>query len=98
MQCLYFWNSTVPELEATVGDLFIAGAETTTTTLMWAFPLLATHPDIQNKLYEEIETTVGTQRLPALQDKTNLVNVEAFYMEVLRFVLQTLNNFVLENI
>lgn len=30
-------------------DLFIAGTETTATTLQWALLLMATHPDIQGE-------------------------------------------------
>ena len=73
------------ELAATSADLFIAGTETTTTTLLWCLPLLASHPDIQTRMFDEIEKNVGTERLPAVQDKVNLVYVEAFYMEILRY-------------
>jgi cytochrome P450 len=38
-----------------LADLFIGGAETTPTTLSWAFMYLAEHPDVQEKCYKEIE-------------------------------------------
>ena len=50
-------------------DLFQAGLETTSTTLTWTFLLLALHPEVQEKLYEEIVEVVGTSRLPGLEDK-----------------------------
>lgn len=37
-------------------DLFVAGTETTTTTLDWAFLYLAEFPHIQKKCQEELET------------------------------------------
>ena len=71
-------------LAAVIADLFIAGSETTTTTLRWSLVLLASHPDVQERLYQEINDTIGTEKLPSVQDRTNLKYVEAFYMEVLR--------------
>ena len=50
-------------------DLFIAGVETTSTSLTWAFLLLALNPEVQEKLYEEIQEKVGNSRLPVLKDK-----------------------------
>ena len=83
---LSFFPSSVHELAATTADLFIAGAETTATALLWSLPILATYPDIQNKMFEEVIKHVGTERLPTVHDKPNLACVEAFYMEVLRLV------------
>jgi len=50
-------------------DLFLAGAETTSTTLTWVFLILAVHPEVQEKLYAEIKAVVGNSRLPGLNDK-----------------------------
>ena len=36
-------------------DLFIGGMETTSTTLLWTFLYLLHHPDIKEKVYEEID-------------------------------------------
>ncbi|KAK3607504.1 hypothetical protein CHS0354_031126 [Potamilus streckersoni] len=71
-------------LSAIVMDLFIAGTETTSTTVTWASFYLATRPDIQTRIFEEIKGNVGTERLPSMQDRQNLVYTEAFIMEVLR--------------
>jgi len=62
------WLS-VENLKYTMLDLFIAGAETTSTTLTWEFLLLALNPEKQQKLYEEIKRVVGTSRLPSLTDR-----------------------------
>ncbi|KAL3862693.1 hypothetical protein ACJMK2_008646 [Sinanodonta woodiana] len=50
-------------------DLFLAGTETTSTTVNWASFYLATRPDIQSRIFEEIKGIVGTERLLSLQEK-----------------------------
>ncbi|KAK3581753.1 hypothetical protein CHS0354_035084 [Potamilus streckersoni] len=65
-------------------DLFVAAIETTSTTVTWASFYLATRPDIQSRIFEEIKANVGTDRFPSMQDKQSLVYTEAFIMEVLR--------------
>ena len=42
-------------------DLFIAGMETTTTSLMIIFLQLLHHPDVQKKVQEEIDSVITTQ-------------------------------------
>jgi cytochrome P450 len=36
-------------------DLFLAGMETTSTSLMWTFLYLVHHPDIQEKVHKELD-------------------------------------------
>ncbi|WAR19216.1 CP2U1-like protein [Mya arenaria] len=81
-------------LASLIADLFIAGSETTTTTLRWALVCLVEHPDKQERMFAEIEHHVGSSRLPSVQDKADLTYVEAFYMEVLRYcVITIIGNF-----
>lgn len=42
------------------------------------------HPDVQNKGQEEIDSVIGTNRLPNLEDRRSLPYVEAIYREVMR--------------
>ena len=53
---------------ATLLDLFIAGSETTSTTLMWAFFLLAQHPESQEKIAKEVKGRVGSREV-LLEDR-----------------------------
>lgn len=50
-------------------DLFVAGAETTSTTLTWAFLILALNPEKQDKVFKEIKAVVGLSRHVSLTDR-----------------------------
>ncbi len=50
-------------------DLFVAGGETTATTLRWGVLLLASYPEIQQKLQNEIDAVVGKERRPTMDDR-----------------------------
>ena len=47
----------------------MAGGETTATTLRWAVLLLSYYPDVQKQLQTEIDTVVGKERQPTLEDR-----------------------------
>jgi cytochrome P450 family 2 subfamily J len=68
-----------------VFDLFLAGAETTSTTLQWTFLYLAIFFEVQKKLQAEIMKVVGNSRLPCLSDRPNMPYTEAVIHEVLRY-------------
>ncbi|CAL8111339.1 unnamed protein product [Orchesella dallaii] len=71
-------------LKAIVVDLFEAGNETTSNTLLWLMLYLSHHPGVQQKLIEEILSVVGKERQPSLSDRASLPYTEAVLMEVLR--------------
>ncbi|ESO91942.1 hypothetical protein LOTGIDRAFT_121674 [Lottia gigantea] len=72
-------------LMCTILDLFIAGSDTTATTLDWAFLYLIHKPDVQTKCQKEIENVVGFGRRVKWADKPTLVYCAATLMEVQRF-------------
>jgi cytochrome P450 len=51
--------------------LFLAGYETTANLLAWTWWLLATHPDAENKLHQELDLTLGG-RAPTMEDLPRL--------------------------
>ncbi|OWF48571.1 Cytochrome P450 1A1 [Mizuhopecten yessoensis] len=71
-------------LTTSVMNLFAAGTDTTATIIRWAIIYLIHNKPIQDKLRQEIETVVGTSRLPSLGDKPSMHYYEAFITEVLR--------------
>ncbi|KAJ8248144.1 hypothetical protein GJAV_G00238810 [Gymnothorax javanicus] len=75
---------TDDHLLMTVGDIFGAGVETTTTVLKWTVVFLIHHPEVQRKIQEEIDCKIGMNRHPKLSDRGNLTYLEATIREVLR--------------
>ncbi|XP_025098460.1 cytochrome P450 2J2-like isoform X2 [Pomacea canaliculata] len=71
-------------LRKVVMDLFTAGTETTSTTIRWAITYFLHHPDVKDRCYEEIHRVVGTERVPTIRDRPELVYMEATILEVLR--------------
>ncbi|XP_059926562.1 vitamin D 25-hydroxylase [Gadus macrocephalus] len=68
-----------------VGELIIAGTETTTNTLRWAMLYMALYPNIQERVHQEIDSVLVNGRAPSLEDKQRMPYVEAVLHEVLRF-------------
>ncbi|XP_005100937.1 cytochrome P450 2C15 [Aplysia californica] len=65
-------------------NLFLAGTETTSTTIVWFYLFMIHHPDILTKVYEEIEDVVGRERAPSMLDKPKLNYLNACIMETQR--------------
>ena len=76
-----------PQIVQIIGDLFTAGTETTATTLKWALVYMLNHPDIQEKVHNEIFDVIGLERPPTMRDKPNLPYTEACVLETQRMAL-----------
>ncbi|CAH2322468.1 steroid 17-alpha-hydroxylase 17,20 lyase [Pelobates cultripes] len=75
---------TKDHLLMTVGDIFGAGVETTSTVLKWAVAYLLHYPEVQLKIQEELDAQVGFERYPLISDRGKLHYLEATIAEVLR--------------
>jgi cytochrome P450 len=63
--------------------LFLAGHETTASTLSWAWWLLAQNPAVEARLHEELDAVLG-DRPPSLEDTPRLVYTGHVVTEALR--------------
>ncbi|XP_036407372.1 cytochrome P450 2U1-like [Megalops cyprinoides] len=70
-----------------IGDLFVAGTDTTTNTILWTLLYMCMYPDIQEKVQVEIDSVIGPDRVPSLTDKARLPFTEATIMEVQRMTV-----------
>ena len=74
----------IDNLKVTLFDLFLAGSETTSTSLTWAALYMVRYPEIQTRVQQELDQVVGLDRLPSMKDKTDLPYTEAVIMEIQR--------------
>ncbi|PIN13204.1 Cytochrome P450 CYP2 subfamily [Handroanthus impetiginosus] len=65
-------------------DLFLGGTDTTSVALQWAMAELLNHPSSLKKLQDEIDTTVGLNKLVDESDIPNLPYLQAVVKETLR--------------
>jgi cytochrome P450 len=63
--------------------LFLAGHETTSLALSWTWYLLATHPEVEERLATEVRTVLGG-RLPSFDDLPRLRYTEGVVRESMR--------------
>ncbi|XP_071446807.1 methyl farnesoate epoxidase-like [Hetaerina americana] len=77
-------NYNDAQLVAICMDLFMAGSETTSKTLGFAFLFLITHKEVQMRARAELDAVVGRDRAPTLGDRSRLPYTEAVVLESLR--------------
>ncbi|XP_056297234.1 cytochrome P450 2G1-like [Pseudoliparis swirei] len=73
-------------LVSTVLNLFLAGTETTSSTLRFALSVLIKYPKIQVKMQQEIDTVIGQQRCPYMEDRKSLSFTDSVLHEIQRLM------------
>ena len=74
----------VDSLTAIIHELFFAGTATSSTTIQWFVACMASHLEVQEKLFQEVEAVVGDGKL-TLRHLKELNYLMAVQFEVQRF-------------
>ena len=80
----FFGQRGRTNLEQNMLELFGAGANPVATTLSFCFLYLAKNPEMQDRIFKEIEDNVGLDVTVTLEDQQRLPYTTAFIHEVLR--------------
>ncbi|GJJ06153.1 hypothetical protein Clacol_000342 [Clathrus columnatus] len=79
----------VTEEEITIrdiaGNIYMAAIDTTESALQMVFMAMLLYPDVQRKAQAELDTFLGTDKLPSLDDRKHLPYIEALIKETLRW-------------
>lgn len=67
------------------GNLFGAGSDTSSSTLVTFVLACCAFPEVLPKAWEELDRVVGPYRSPSWDDEPNLPYVKAFVKEVFRW-------------
>lgn len=71
------------QLRDEVASLYFAGYSTSSNTLLWAFYLVAKHPEVAERLWDEVDTNLG-KRTPTVADLPKLPYSQMILSETLR--------------
>lgn len=75
---------TEANLVQVIIDLFIAGSDTSTIALCWALLYMMAHPEIQERVQEELDTVVGPSHVICYEDRKILPFTNAVIHETQR--------------
>merc|ERR1719362_2092194 len=74
---------TENQLTVILSDLFLAGSETTGKSLEWACLFMLLNPEVQEKVFEEIDSEIGDDQVTA-NHRPKLPYTEATLFEIWR--------------
>ncbi|CAH1783208.1 unnamed protein product [Owenia fusiformis] len=72
------------QLNMSIEDMFQAGTETTTSSLIWIIVYMLHYPEVQERMRSEIHSVIGLERMPSMRDKTMMPYTEAVMSEIQR--------------
>jgi cytochrome P450 len=79
------YNLRKQEIASLAGNLFGAGSDTSSSTLITFVLACCAFPEVLPKAWEELDRVVGQHRSPSWEDEPELVYTKAFVKEVFRW-------------
>ncbi|KAI0372684.1 cytochrome P450 [Pilatotrama ljubarskyi] len=79
------FNDTEEMCRGAAATAYAGGADTTHTAIHLFFLIMATHKEAQAKAQAELDSVIGSDRLPTFSDRTSLPFMNALIKEVLRW-------------
>ncbi|RDA84575.1 hypothetical protein CP532_1126 [Ophiocordyceps camponoti-leonardi (nom. inval.)] len=76
---------TIDDIKGAAATVFIAGLDTTWSSMLVMVLILTLHPEVQAKAQKAIDDVVGRDRLPCFEDRPRLPYLERFLQETLRW-------------
>ncbi|CAO3576608.1 unnamed protein product [Absidia cylindrospora] len=74
------------DILVTMSDLIVAGTDTISVSIRWAFAILTHHMDVQDKICKELDAFITTyQRLPSFADREHLPYMTSVQRECMRY-------------
>ncbi|GLB41889.1 putative cytochrome p450 [Lyophyllum shimeji] len=78
-------STNIKRIQAAAAIQYIAGAETTSSTVSFFFLAMVLYPQCQIQAQKEIDAVIGSDRLPEPHDRENLPFLERLLQETLRW-------------
>ncbi|KAI6220893.1 (pine wood nematode) hypothetical protein [Aphelenchoides fujianensis] len=72
------------QLQNVAFDAYVAGQETTAATVTWILAYLIRHPEVQERVHEEMDRVIGSGRLVTMADRLQLPFTNAVILEATR--------------
>ncbi|KAG5800528.1 hypothetical protein H9Q69_000415 [Fusarium xylarioides] len=79
-------EETEAAIKQTAAVMYAGGADTTVSSIRGFVLAMLLFPEVQRKAQQEIDSVVGTERLPQFEDRDNLPYVDALIKESLRWI------------
>ncbi|CAD5227517.1 unnamed protein product [Bursaphelenchus xylophilus] len=75
---------SLAQLKSMCFNLWVAGQETTSLTITWTIAFVLRHPEVQQRIHEELDQIIGSDKMITIAEKPLLSYVNAVVMEALR--------------